>query len=487
MPVLGQKLLIVSNRLPVTIVREKGDWRVHPQTGGLFTALAPIVQENHGVWIGWPGCNHAVPVVPVLKDYSARVGWEPRPVHLAAEQIDGYDRGFARRALFPLFHDRLDCCVFDSSDWETYCDINRRFAEETARAAEPNSFIWVHDYHLLLVGRYLRKQLQRRQLSFFLHSPFPPAELFRHLPWRQEIMAAMFAYDRIGFQTKRDRRNFIDCVTSLLPESITKIYEQTSTASYDNQSVELGHCPIGVDFRGLSELAGSSQVAAQIQRWRRQYGEGLLTVAVSRPGRLSGTSERLLAFERLLDKHPDIHGKLTLLQILTPDREENPGNDDSMSELRQISERVNTRFAKGDWTPTHLIVRHLDRPELAALFRTADIALVTPLRAGMALVAKEYCACNVEDNGVLILSEFAGAAGQLGEAAIAVNPHDIEGTADAVYGAFGMDSEERQRRMSILREEVRRFDTGRWIEWFLGGNLNAEPLPRPAVESLVHQ
>jgi len=473
----GKRLLVVSNRLPVIISKKNDKWHLYPGTGGLVTALTPTMEKNHGIWVGWPGCKYEVPAVPLLKDYNAKIKYELHPVRLKDEEIDKYYRGFANETIWPLFHDLLGHCVFNADNWESYVDVNRKFADEAMKVVEPNSFIWIHDYQLLLAGYFLRQRLSKRPLNFFLHIPFPSRDLFRRLPWKQEIITAMLSYDHVGFQTVNDRRNFIQCVKSLVPEAVIKIHKRLCTVHLEGRTIELGHYPISIDFNEFNDMAKSKEVSDSAWYLHEKHGERTLVLGLDRLDYTKGIPERFLAFERMLEKYPDAHEKMSLIEIVIPSRMDVPGYSDLKEQLDQLVGRINARYTKNGWIPIHYMFRHLERVELLGFYRACEIALVTPLRDGMNLVAKEYCASSIDNNGVLILSEFAGASAQLGKGAIMVNPYDLEGTADAIYSAFIMDKGERQKRMKALRSEVKRNCVQKWVDWFLGSDIS--PIQNP--------
>jgi len=468
MQLSGKRLLVVSNRLPVVIIRDDDRWKVEPGSGGLITALSPVIRENRGIWVGWPGCGPQAPALSLLQEYSEELDYELKPVILTDKEVQKFYRGFSNQTIWPLFHDLLGYCNFDAEQWNSYVDVNRRFAETIAGLIEPNSFIWIHDYQLMLVGHFLREMNIDRQVSFFLHIPFPSRDLFRRLPWKHEVLQSLLEYDHIGFQTQHDRRNFIQCVKAFIPEATVKTYKRESVVSYGNRTIKLGHYPISIDFDEFNEGAKTKEAADAAWFVHENVTSRILVLGLDRLDYSKGIPERFLAFERMLEKYPEVQGNISLIQIVIPSRLRVPEYRDLKESLDMIAGRINSRFSRHGWIPIHYMFRSLDRTQLLGHYRACEIALITPLRDGMNLVAKEYCASSVDNNGVLILSEFAGAAEQLAKGAIMVNPYDLEGTADAIYTAYIMDAEERRRRMRTLRAEVRRNDVKRWLEWCLG-------------------
>ena len=464
----SRRLLVVSNRLPAAIHPTDDGWQITPGAGGLVTALAPVMQKNQGVWIGWAGCDDAAPVDDLLQEFSDRQGYRLSAVPITEEEIEGYYRGFSNETLWPLFHDLLGNCRFSTENWDTYGHVNQRFAEVVCREARPDDFIWVHDYQLILVGKHLRKLCDPRPLAFFLHIPFPSPDLFRRLPWKKEVLQGLLAYDLVGFQTLRDRRNFVQCVREMMPGITIDIRRRTTRLQLGDRSLTVGHFPISIDFNEFHQGAKNPAVADAAWYLHENFGDLQLVLGVDRLDYTKGIPERLLAFERALDKYPEMVQQVSLLQIVIPSRTLVPEYRDLKTELDGLVGRINARFSHHGWVPIHYVFRCLDRTQLLAHYRSCEIALISPLRDGMNLVAKEYCASSVDGNGVLILSEFAGAADQLARGALLVNPYDIEGTADAIYRAWTMPLEERKRRMGRLQTQLRANDVHRWVEWFLG-------------------
>jgi trehalose 6-phosphate synthase len=462
-----QRFLIVSNRLPVVISGSQNEWRIKPGSGGLVTALTPIMRKAKGLWVGWPGCGDEAPLPELMGRFEQEHGYRLYPVPLANDEVEKYYHGFSNESLWPLFHDLLGFCRFSLENWQVYQDVNQRFAEAVAKQAEQDDLIWVHDYQLALVGRHLRALNLPQTLAYFLHIPFPSPDLFRRLPWRNELIRALMDYDLLGFQTLRDRRNFISTVVSLLPETeVLARHRYHTVLRYGRRTVKVGNFPISIDFEEFNEGAKAKDVADAAWYLHENLHGRQLVLGVDRLDYTKGIPERFLAFERALEKYPELMTKISLMQVVVPSRTLVPDYQNLKETLDQSAGRINARFGNSAWHPIHYVFRSLDRTQLLARYRTSEIALITPLRDGMNLVAKEYCAASVENNGILILSEFAGAADQLGKGALLVNPYDIEATADAIYQAFTMEPAERRHRMTLLRSEVKRNDVHRWLQHF---------------------
>jgi trehalose 6-phosphate synthase len=464
----AKRLLIISNRLPTVIGQTRDEWSMRPGTGGLVTALAPVMRENHGIWVGWPGCGDEAPLASLLRDFEAQQGYKMVPVPLSEDEVELYYRGFSNSAIWPLFHDLLGFCHFDLPQWQTYETVNRKFAGVVAEQVVADDFIWVHDYQLMLVGAHLRELGLQDRLAFFLHIPFPSPDLYRRLPWRTELIRGLLAYDQIGFQTLRDRRNFVQTATMLVPElAIASRQRHHTLLQLGERTIKVGHYPISIDFNEFDEGARSHEVEDAAWYLHENLRGRQLVLGIDRLDYTKGIPERFLAFERALEKYPELIKRISLMQVVVPSRTLVPDYANLKEQLDQLVGRINARFGQPEWIPIHYVFRCLEREQLLARYRTSEIALITPLRDGMNLVAKEYCASSVENNGVLILSEFAGAAEQLGKHALLVNPYDTDGTADTIYRAFCMDPEERRQRMMHLRTEIRRNDVHRWLRRFV--------------------
>ena len=463
-----ERLVIVSNRLPIVVIQgEDGAWHVEPGSGGLVTALAPVLRDRGGVWIGWPGTSEEKELGSLLTAGGQAVGYTLEPVPLSAEEVDGYYRGFANEIVWPLFHDVQTRCNFDPAYWEVYQSVNRKFAQVIAAHAAAGDYIWVHDYHLMLVATYLRDLGVEQKLGFFLHTPFPSVDIFSKLPWRQQILAGLMAYDLLGFQTTSDRNNFLGCAESLYQVRHADTRPRVTTMALNHREIRVGSFGISIDFDEFDRQARAPAVVERTRELREEMPDGKIILGVDRLDYSKGIPERLKAFERALKRFEELRGKVTFVQVAVPSRVEIPEYQQLRAEIEGLVSRINGRFTESGWVPIHYLFRSLDRSELVALYRAADIALITPLKDGMNLIAKEYCAANVEHNGVLILSEFAGAARRLGRHVLLVNPYDLDGVADAIRDAYHMSRTERQSRMRRLRRVIRTRNIFWWLDTFL--------------------
>jgi alpha,alpha-trehalose-phosphate synthase [UDP-forming] len=395
------------------------------------------------------------------------VGYRIIPVSLAKPEIEGYYYGFSNETLWPLFHSMLDRMIFNRSYWETYKKVNEKFAEATLTQTKVQDFIWVHDYQLLLVGSELKKKRPQTSAGFFLHVPFPSPDIFTRLPWRQELIERILQYDLIGFQTTKDRRNFIQCVKLIVREAAQSYEKPYSRIRYRDNNTLVGVFPISIDFSKYSELAKSHEAEQAAWFLHEKFPEYKLILGIDRLDYTKGISSRFEAFALCLEKYPELRQKISLIQVVVPSRTEVPEYQAMKRELDELVGRINGRFSVLGWVPIHYRFGTLNPVELVAHYRSCEIALITPLNDGMNLVAKEYCASCIDNNGVLILSEFAGAAAELKKGAILVNPYDTEKTADAIYRAYCMKNEEKEKRMQIMRAQVQRSNVFRWINKFL--------------------
>lgn len=481
------RLIIVSNRLPVVFEREDGALRSRPGSGGLVTALAPVLRGRGGTWVGWSGLpdSDQEDVEQVLNDASQPSGYALHAVPLTSEDLDLYYHGFSNEILWPLFHDLQSQCNFDPAYWHAYRSVNKTFADHVAAIAQSDDFIWIHDYHLMLVASALRERSVKNPMGFFLHIPFPSPDIFLKLPWRFQILNAMLDFDLIGFQTMRDKRNFVECVHMLLPKVPARNIGGFHLLRHADRNVRAGAFPISIDFGEFERRAMSKEVAESAWYIHEALPDRQIILGIDRLDYTKGIPSRLEAFRNALRRHPDMLQNITLVQIVVPSRVDIPKYNDLKVEIERLVSEINGEFTRSGWVPIHYIFRHLTRGELLGYYRTAEIALITPIKDGMNLVAKEYIACNIERNGVLILSEFAGAVAQLHRDALLVNPYDIDGMSDALYQAFTMTSEERRSRMRRLRATVKRHNIYRWVESYLEAAVSRHLYDFPVTSEYI--
>ena len=480
------RVVLVSNRLPVT-ARLDGDQVVLERSaGGLATGLRRIHDRSDGVWVGWPGD------VSGLDDgqnqhLSERLAEERCvPVHLSPAEITGYYDGFSNGVLWPLFHYLLDRIPPHSLEWEVYRRVNERFADAVASIYRPGDSIWVQDYQLTLVPQMIRDRLPSARVGYFLHVPFPATEVFRTLPWREAVLEGMLGADLLGFHTGRYLSHFSSSVLRVLG-----IPTQDDTMRFEGREISLGVFPIGVDAAALNALAEDEGVLREVASIRDEAAGQRIMVGIDRLDYTKGIPRRMLAFERLLEREPQWRGKVRLLQVAVPSRVDVPSYKDFRTDLEGLVGRINGAFSSVDWSPIHYVQRSFDDKRLAALYRAADVMLVTPLRDGMNLVAKEFVTCRSDEDGVLVLSEFAGAASEMDDA-VQVNPYDIDGMAMAYHQALTMPEDERRIRMRALRQRIGNRDIHHWSQSFVDvlegtprGRERVVPSSREDLDALV--
>ena len=482
------RIVLVSNRLPIVVEREGSNLSVHPGSGGLVAALVPALKRLGGIWIGWPGAveNESGDLDALLEEYGRKQGYEIAGVPLTPADYKLFYEGFCNQIIWPLFHDLQSLCNFQPEYWKVSLKVEQQFADVVQSRLEHDDLIWVHDYHLLGLGKTLLDRGIENKVAFFLHIPFPPPDIFLKLPWRKEVLTALLHYDVIGLQTTRDVKNFSDCVSALLPEARQRHLPRQSRVELDGRSCKIGVFPIGIDYDDFAEAAAQPDIARRIAELRKTYAGQQFLLGVDRLDYTKGIPYRLRAYARALERHPDLHKKVVLLQLIVPSREMVPQYQDLKAEIELLVAQINGKFTQPGWVPIQHIFRHVERQELLAWYRAADVALVTSLKDGMNLVCKEYCACQVEGNGVLVLSEFAGASEQLGRWAVLVNPYDIELVADAIELAVMMTPQERRPAMEKLRANIREQNVHWWANEFLrvcGVKLGGEAAPAPLVKA----
>jgi trehalose 6-phosphate synthase/phosphatase len=450
-PSLDRPLVVVSNRLPVTVQRNKGGIELQHSTGGLVSALDPVLSRCGGRWIGWPGVR--------LEEGEelSRPGdpYQIVPVQLSSNEVTRYYHGFSNRTLWPLFHCFPERTRYDRRNWEVYEEVNERFATAAAQASGDAEMIWIQDYQLMRTPLHLRRQLEDARIGFFLHIPFPPYDVFRLLPWSRELLQGLLAADVVGFHVQGYAQNFLTCCERVLA---ARVDERSGLVEHGERTVQVGAFPLGIDFAHYERMAQKAP--------RGVPGPERIVLGVDRLDYTKGIPERLRAFERLLELHPEHREHVTLLQLTVPSRFLVAEYQELKREIDELVGRINGRFATSSWSPIRYLYRSVQQERLVALYRDADVALVTPLRDGMNLVAKEFVAAQVDEPGVLVLSRLAGAAETMREA-IPVNPYNTDGVALALHRALTMDETERRTRMDALRRRERERDLDRWLASFL--------------------
>jgi len=452
------RVLIASNRLPVVFEAQDGACVARPAAGGLATGLRAVHDRGDSLWIG--SCDQG-------ERLRGDASWEAElrkhrilPVVLDAEMERRYYDGVCNGVLWPLLHYQTERIPHAGGDWSAYHAVNEQFADAIAGEYRQGDLIWVHDYHLLLLPRMLRRRLPDAPIGFFLHVPFPAADTFRILPWRREVLDGLLGADVLGFHTESYATHFLDAVRTVTRR------DERSVAARERGRVHVAVYPMGIDAASFSSLAADPAVDRECDLLRGDRGCRLL-LGVDRLDYTKGIPRRLLAYDRLLRDDPSLRGRVRLVQVAVPSRERVPSYQRLKCEIEEIVGRINGEHGTVDWTPIRYVHQSISQNQLVALYRAADVMLVTPLRDGMNLVAKEFVASRIDDDGVLVLSEFAGAADQLTDA-VAVNPYSIEEMTDAIRTALAMNAPERRRRMAALRRVVMAEDIHGWAERCLG-------------------
>lgn len=470
--------VVVANRLPVDrelLPDGSTAWKRSP--GGLVTALEPLLRRRRGAWVGWPG------VVDEDVDHEdepiVQEDLELRPVKLSADDVAEYYEGFSNATLWPLYHDVIVKPLYHREWWDRYVVVNRRFAEATSRAAARGATVWVQDYQLQLVPAMLREMRPDLTIGFFLHIPFPPVELFMQMPWRTEIVEGLLGADLVGFHLPGGAQNFLFLSRRLIGANTTRgavgVRSRYGEVELESRVVRVGAFPISIDSSALDQTARHRDIRRRAKEIRAELGNPRkVLLGVDRLDYTKGIDVRLKAFSELLAEGRAKRDDTVLIQLATPSRE----RVDSYQQLRNDIERqvghINGEYGEVGHPMVHYLHRPVPRDELIAFFVAADVMLVTPLRDGMNLVAKEYVACRSDLGGALVLSEFTGAAAELRQAYL-VNPHDLEGVKDAIEAALNQPVEEGRRRMRSLRRQVLAHDVDRWARSFLDALAEARP------------
>ncbi len=448
--------VVVANRLPVDAetTPEGPRWRGSP--GGLVTALRPVVAAHRGAWVGWGGAAGAAPE-PFEHD-----GIRLHPVPLSADDVKQFYEGQSNATIWPLYHDAVEPPMYHREWQDAYRTVNERFAETAAAVASRGGTVWVHDYQLQLVPALLRARRPDLRIGFFLHIPFPPIELFMQMPLRAEILRGLLGADLVGFQQKLAAQNFVRLARHLLG-----LRYHGTTIDVQGRSVKAGAFPISIDTREMEELASTEAVRVRARQIRTELGDPeTLILGVDRLDYTKGIELRLGAFRELLEDGLLSVPQTTLVQVATPSRERVEHYETLRERVEREVGRINGEFARVGIPAVHYLHQSYSRPELAALYRAADVMMVTPLRDGMNLVAKEYVAARVDHGGALVLSEFAGAANELRHAFLC-NPYDANAVKDALMRAVHVDRTDGRRRMQIMQRYLRAHDVGRWASEFL--------------------
>ncbi|MBY6202174.1 glucosylglycerol-phosphate synthase [Maritalea mobilis] len=480
---MASDLVIVYHRQPYEEVEDK-DGKVTFQENKSPNGIVPTLKSffgavDHGAWIAWklaedsanPGFEQVVEIDDAYGKYSVS------RLPLTKEQVHEFYHVTSKSAFWPILHSFKERYDYDPVDWPNFREVNWRFAEAAAAEASDGALVWVHDYNLWLVPGYLRQMRPDLRIAFFHHTPFPSADVFNVLPWRREIVESLLACDVVGFHIPRYATNFVSVARSLLDVTVedreavsenltfegTALNERTvpTRVSYKGREVEISVAPVGVDVPFVEKNADSPETTERTAQIREEMGAAKLILSVGRTDYTKGGLEQLASFERLLEKHPELVGKVRLMHVSVAANRNMTAYEEIQSDIEQAAGRINGRFGRLDWQPIALISRAIPFSELIAYYRAADVAWITPLADGMNLVAKEFIASRTDGDGVLVLSEFAGAAVELGSAVI-TNPFSYRSMDSAIFTALDMPEDERRARMADLRRAVSRYDVRAW-------------------------
>ena len=454
-PASPSRLVVAANRLPVRWDDDLERWSTSP--GGLVSALVPVLQERGGVWVGWDGSADGQ-----SEAFEAN-GISVRSVPLETAEVENYYDGFSNATIWPLYHDAIRIPEFHRHWWRPHVAVNQRFADTVAAVSGTSDVVWIHDYQLQLVPEMVRSLVPSVRIGFFLHIPFPPPEIFERLPWRRQVLDGLLGADYLGFQTRRAALNF-----AASAREFADARGPADSLQHDGRIVRVETVPISIETERYAGAAAEPDSVRKAAELRTDLGDPeTIILGVDRLDYTKGIDLRLRVMEALFADNKDLLGRVSLIQLAVPSREDVDEYQEIRRQVEELVGRINGRFGRADWQPVHYEYRSVPFEDLIATYLAADVMLVTPLRDGMNLVAKEYVATRVGNTGVLVLSEFAGAAEQLTDA-ILVNPYDLDATAEAVLRAVSMGRDEQQRRMQRLRRSVERWDVQRWARHNLG-------------------
>jgi len=475
------KTIIVSNRLPVKISEENGEYTYSSSEGGLATGLGSIYKDGENIWIGWPGIEvnesgKKADITRNLKDMKLL------PVFLSQEEISEYYEGFSNEILWPIFHYYASTYVnYKQSNWDFYQSVNQKFRDAILDVAEPGDTIWIHDYQLLLLPGMIRAKNADLTVGFFLHIPFPSYELFRLIPWRAELLEGMLGADLVGFHTYDDVQHFMNAAIRILP-----INSNSNILTVDDRPVVAEAFPMGIDYNKYSSLTNDDAVLEQIELLKENFSNSRIILSVDRLDYSKGILQRLAAFELLLELYPEYIGKVVLYMVVVPSRDTVPQYKELKDHIDKKVGNINASYRTMQWSPVLYFYRSLSIEELSALYQIADIGLITPMRDGMNLVSKEYVASRTGNNGVLILSEMAGASKELIDALI-VNPNNIGDITRAIVQALNMTLAEQETKMAEMRKVVSQFNIFHWVKIYMDKLQEVKELQRSLQSRHVDQ
>ncbi len=456
------KLLIISNRLPISIIKRENEMRVQPSVGGLATGLRSFYKKHNCMWVGWPGLSSEKIKKETKDEITEKLANEDCfPVFLSKRDVEDYYYGFSNKTIWPLFHYFPMYTVWNKASWKAYKRVNEIFCNKVIKVAEKGDTIWVHDYHLMLLPMLLREKIPDAAIGFFLHIPFPSFEMFRLLPWRRELLEGLLGADLIGFHIYDYVRHFLDTVSGAAG------YEHTfGQINVGNRLVKADAFPMGIDYERFATATDNSKVQKEIKRICKKVGKRRIVLSIDRMDYSKGISQRLEAFSLFLDNYPEYKEKVTLILVAVPSRTKVEHYRLLKKQLDELIGKINGEHGTIGWMPIWYLYCSLPFHNLAALYSITDVAFITPLRDGMNLIAKEFVSTKTDGKGVLILSEMAGAAKELGEAII-VNPNSKEEMAKSLKEALEMSEDEQIEHNRIMQRRLQRYNVRRWANDFI--------------------
>jgi trehalose 6-phosphate synthase/phosphatase len=464
------RLLIVSNRLPISVQKKKNTLSYSQSLGGLATGLGSFYKTYNSKWIGWSGIpsERINPEEKTTIETKLEKEFSSYPVFLSKNNVELYYSEFCNKTLWPLLHSFIQYATYDRASWEAYVKVNEIFANKTLEIAKPDDMIWIHDYHLMLLPKLLRKKLPETAIGFFLHTPFPGPDVFRLLPWREEILHALLDTDLIGFQTFNYVQNFLMTIRRLLGfnHTLGKITVSDHIAKVDS-------FPIGIDYQKFANAETNPKVQASINNLNKKLGKTCKILSIDRLDYTKGVLHRLKGFDLFLNKYPEYKGKVTLVLVAVPSRTKVERYQSLKSRVDELVGKINGEHGAIGWTPIQYIYQSLPFHTLLALYRISDVALITPLIDGMNLIVKEFIATKTDGKGVLILSEMTGAVEELREAII-VNPNNVEEIAEALNKALSMPVEEQISRNRTMQERLRNYNIKTWADDYINSLLQVK-------------
>jgi len=483
------RILVIANRLPFSITKRAGEFHFRPSPGGLAVGLSSLPESYERLWVGWPG----ITTEKLTAEDKGQIGETLAaenciPIFLSKKQIEQYYLGFCNKTIWPLFHYFPVSTIFEDHFWKTYKQVNQTFCDEVLKTAKKGDSIWVHDYQLMLLPQFLREKLSELEIGFFLHIPWPSFELFRLLPWREEILNGLLGADLIGFHTYDYVRHFFSSVCRIvgLEHALGKV-------SIGDRVVKVDAFPMGINYEKYSEAINEPGVRKEFDKILAKVGKRRIILSIDRLDYTKGIIERLEAFDLFLSQNPRYKGKVTLIMVAVPSRTSVEDYKMLRNRLEQLVGRVNGEHGTIGWVPVWYLYTFLPFKKLAALYSIADVALVTPLRDGMNLIAKEFIASKTDGKGVLILSEMTGAASELGEALI-VNANNKAAIIQAIKEALEMPLLEQMERNKLMQERLVRYNVSRWMSDFLNAlsdikktqqELSVRKLSKSARQKLI--